>query len=424
MLEHHETSLEIFVSKSRVSAKIASGPQKSYITWSGNPELLGRSSEFPLVSAGKIGLSSKDAACTFHPTLSPLGNEPLATANPSNKSTSKIPATASALPPASAVKGAETAHAKSPESPSATGETSKLPIPTTAELAKAHEELREAFGDFEDMPEKKGYWAREFIAVANSEKNVAVSYVMLDTARRLAIDAQDLKMAIEATNKMCQKFQIDDMRLYLDTLKLTTGKTIPFDKREEFTIYALMLSSTAVNNRRSDIAIEGSQLAVELAAKGRSQDLRNQAEKSLELALEYKKSEGLLAAAMQRLANDPNDPEANLFTGKWYSLVLGDFGKGLPYLSKGGDPLLAKAAQTEQQPGVKEIAVADAWFEAGRKLSGSQKIAALKRSREFYGRARANSSGLEQLRAEKRGSEVQKAIDDAEKEKTGRPKRP
>jgi hypothetical protein len=69
------------------------------------------------------------------------------------------------------------------------------------------------------------------------------------------------------------------------------------------------------------------------------------------------------------------------------------------------------------------MAVADAWFDAGNKLSGKEKIAALKHSLELYGRASANSGGLERLRAEKRVSEVQKTID-AEKEKTGRPKRP
>ena len=49
--------------------------------------------------------------------------------------------------------------------------------------------------------------------------------------------------------------------------------------------------------------------------------------------------------AIDKLKENPTDPEANLTAGTYYSFVKNEWDKGLPLLAKGSDPELKNSAK-------------------------------------------------------------------------------
>jgi hypothetical protein len=69
------------------------------------------------------------------------------------------------------------------------------------------------------------------------------------------------------------------------------------------------------------------------------------------------------------LAEDPEDPAANLTSGMYHCFVRKDWESGLPLLAKGKDAKLRKLAEAElarpvEQP-IKKVELGDGWWEAG-----------------------------------------------------------
>ena len=69
--------------------------------------------------------------------------------------------------------------------------------------------------------------------------------------------------------------------------------------------------------------------------------------------------------SLTKLATSPEDGDANLAAAKWWILDRGDWDAALPYLTKGGKPLLAAAAQLDGAKGSDWLAIANAWYDAG-----------------------------------------------------------
>ncbi|HEX5103825.1 MAG TPA: hypothetical protein VFV87_08450, partial [Pirellulaceae bacterium] len=117
-----------------------------------------------------------------------------------------------------------------------------------------------------------------------------------------------------------------------------------------------------------------------------------------------------LQAARQKLEADPDDPDANLAVGASLCFSHGDWQGGLPHLAIGADAALQAAAGRELA-GAKtpedELAVGDAWWDAGDKAAKEYRSAAISRAAGWYRRARPGvASGLAQAKIDKRLAEA------------------
>src|SRR5207302_3832368 len=74
-------------------------------------------------------------------------------------------------------------------------------------------------------------------------------------------------------------------------------------------------------------------------------------------------------AASKKLAQKPDDPEANLAAGK-FALLRGEFEKAFALLAKGSDPVLSSLAKQEISPApqvAEQMKLAEAWFDRAEK---------------------------------------------------------
>jgi hypothetical protein len=285
----------------------------------------------------------------------------------------------------------------------------RLAIPSDAAMESARNRLKETFGDVvakSKKPEEKLKLVAEFRAVTESEKDPAIRYVLLDTARRLAVGAQDVQAALLAAAEIAKHFETDPLDEQLQTLKLAAGGTLSAAARDEVVQSALALVETSRDAGRIDDADAASLLAVDLASKGKNLEQRKQVKQVRDMVLAYKKSADLVKEAETTLKTKPDDVAANLVVGKWHCFVLDDWAKGLPYLEKCSEPALATAAKAEKDP-KNTLAIADAWYGALDKLQGADRSAAQRRAQASYAQAAKELTGLDQLRAGKRAEELQ-----------------
>jgi hypothetical protein len=296
----------------------------------------------------------------------------------------------------------------------------KAPVPDEAAMATARAELKATYGDLEQKgkkPEEKLKLSKEFVSVAESEKGPALRYVLLDAARRLAMDGQDLRAAMEVAGAIEESFEGDGLDLQLQTLKLAATATLPTSAWETAAEVAGELTNSAQEKGRLEVADSASQLAMEFAGHSKSADFKKTFKQLRDKVASQLKEWEAVKAAEQTLASKPDDPAANLAVGRWNCLHLGDWDKGIPQLAKSSDAKLAAAAVAEKED--KLLPAADAWSAAAEALSGAEKAVTLRHALELYQEASEKLTGLEQLKATKRVSEVTELLAQSASESPG-----
>ncbi len=109
-----------------------------------------------------------------------------------------------------------------------------------------------------------------------------------------------------------------------------------------------------------------------------------------------------------KLLDNPDDAEANLAAGRWFATDGDEFAIAMPLLAKGSDPALAKIAAMElANPAVttEQNAVADQWYELGRKPS-PLKETAWERAQHWYHLALPGLKGISATVIDKRLAEI------------------
>ena len=109
--------------------------------------------------------------------------------------------------------------------------------------------------------------------------------------------------------------------------------------------------------------------------------------------------------AIEALATDPADADANLTAGKWYCFIKGNWEKGLPFLAKSGHKDFSDLAKQElgKPSGSKScVALADGWWALSEKEHSSLKPAYQHHAAQWYGEALPGLSGLSKVQVEKR----------------------
>jgi len=82
-------------------------------------------------------------------------------------------------------------------------------------------------------------------------------------------------------------------------------------------------------------------------------------------------SESDYKKAKDKLANTPEDPDANTVVGKYLAFVMGDYDSAMPFLAKSSDKTLKTLAEHERAPlyadtGPKKVGMGDEWINAAK----------------------------------------------------------
>src|SRR5262249_39276196 len=114
--------------------------------------------------------------------------------------------------------------------------------------------------------------------------------------------------------------------------------------------------------------------------------------------------------AFETLKTKPLDPAASLKWGRFQAFYKGNWGVGLPLLSRGSDDALAELADKDlANPDTTpaQLRVADMWYDLAMTLNARQKKQVLLRAAHWSDQAAPQLAGFNKPRVEKRQKEIE-----------------
>ena len=226
---------------------------------------------------------------------------------------------------------------------------------------------------------------------------------------RLAADgtseAGEFSAAVQIVDKIQGEFDIDGEALKAELLNAGAARaTISPEAARNLCETALKLAATAVGREDFDAAARYSKLATNSVRRAKDPQFSREV-LARDREIEHLKTRyAAVAAAMETLNSNADDPGANLAIGRWQCFAKGDWEKGLPCLAKGSrEDLAALAKQELAKPAAAkdQAALADGWWALAEKDRTDFKAAYRARALRWYEQAVPGLSGLEKIRVEK-----------------------
>jgi hypothetical protein len=290
----------------------------------------------------------------------------------------------------------------------------RQPVPSAAQIKEAQASISELYKN-EFAHVKKSKSLKEKREFANQLKKQAqetaddptAQYVCLEEARKLLENIGDATGAMGCVDFLAAAFVVDSLALKIESLGDTTGRT-PADCNA-IVDQALGLGELAHAENRFEKIGPLMQIAQSNATKLKDKKLLKTISEFKQQSAEQRKDFEVFQKASEVLMKTPDDPTANLTTGKYLCLVQGDWQQGGPRLLKGSDPQLkAIAERVIAVPGnVKQmVEVADAWWELAEQDRGSYKTRYQHEARYWYELAASGSTGLNKATIEKRLGQI------------------
>jgi len=306
------------------------------------------------------------------------------------------------------LEAGEAAQADQSDDSAGDGGTSRdrYPVPPEAERSVARARVREIFNDdiqAAKSPEAKAAIAGKLMLYVDEASDRATHFVLLETARRLGIEACDIPLARDAARRLAEAYTVDPRILDDDALTAMSVEAPP--AKLGAVIDALVEAGRGALPKDPARAEELATAAATAARRAKDRERATAIAQVLADVREAKKREARVKPLLQRLSQSPDDAEASLELGMIRCFDEQNWNEGLRYLSTGSDRTLAMVARRDRaaqaDPG-RLVAAADAWWDYGKSEKGSVAAAALQRARFHYGAAIENARGLDRARIEKR----------------------
>ncbi|MCH8922293.1 MAG: WD40 repeat domain-containing protein, partial [Planctomycetes bacterium] len=240
-------------------------------------------------------------------------------------------------------------------------------------------------------------------AAADEEENTPLHYVVLSVGRDMAAGAAAIDVALAAVDRLDEVYAIDVWAMKLQVFETASRKT-PKDGAAGFSAAAMKMTQQAMADEHYEIAGGIVRLATAAARRTKDRDLIRQAAELASHATRIQKAfQATIAPALAKLKTSPDDPAANLITGRHYCLNRAAWQIGLKMLEKSDHEEIKAAAQFDlSQPTDhrKQVVVGDAWYEvakSGKTLEGFHA-----RAHYWYETALGELTGLAKLKVENR----------------------
>ncbi len=274
----------------------------------------------------------------------------------------------------------------------------KMPVPDEKQLARARKLIEEVYGEQlrqGKTNEEKIKVAALLIEDARSTSEPADKFAVLSEAAVLASRGGGIDKTFDALEEM-QVFDDPLLDLKINIIKNLLMEGEP-DRQESLSRRCLGMINDAIAEDRYELAQTFARYAVISAKKARNTRQAGTAlavERDLEKLVEVREN---VAAALDTLRNDPDNPSANLATGKFFCFVKQDWRKGLPHLARCDTEPYQAIAEIEQ--GTPEDTdtrnkLADAWWEMADEHTGIEKQNIRVHAACWYKKAIPGLSGL------------------------------
>lgn len=293
----------------------------------------------------------------------------------------------------------------------------KLPVPSEADLAKARSAIKELYAS--DYAEAKTWEARQQFAqkVLDSSREVgedhAAEYELLRISRELSAQNGDLKLALNALERMGDRFSIDLPALKLETLRLFQKSPAAQTRDKELSSQAakLVLEATGADNYQ--VAEEALKVAMGAARRSDEREILAQAAATQKWIEAARKAYDEVPKATARLEASPNDQAANQTVGIYTCLIKGRWEVGLPQLAKAADlklRFLAKMDLSSSKTPQEMFDLANQYWDLAAEKPDLEERGLKLRAAFWYSlAAKELPAGLDRIRAQKRLGEIRAA---------------
>lgn len=284
-----------------------------------------------------------------------------------------------------------------------------VPVPSESELVAASELVRQVYSqDLSDATtsQQKNDLAQQMVKVAAETDDQASRFILLRSARNIAIGTGDVNHAMQFTNSLVNNFDIDAIEERTNCLTRVSQFLTSPAQIVDFGAAVLPVVEEMIDRGLFVNATELLQLAHTAMQDSRNTDQKNVIAAKQEEVKRYLDKYELIQVSFQELETNPADPVAAGKVGQFYCFARGLWSRGLPLLAASNlEPLrdvareeLAKPSATPQM-----VALADRWWElADSNTDQSVADAMRERACMWYDQSLPGLAGLDRVRVEKR----------------------
>ncbi len=289
----------------------------------------------------------------------------------------------------------------------------RLSIPGDIDVDVARLHIRHLFkNEYRDSsPKAQRALARTLLVHADEEAaESATRFVLLQEARRISATAGDAMIALAAWRTLAETYRVDRLKLKEETLEAISRRPSGEDSALIATEAWFDLIDEHLEKGHAGSANRAATRALQTAAKAGttsvSQLARYRRKRVAEIEKKAEKIESALKAARAGVAT----PEDLLRAGEFHCFSLGNWKTGLPFLSRGPDTDLAKAARADMENPVttsEQQGVAENWERIAKKRASARREI-MGRARHWYWKASLDLRGIAGLRLGKKLEELDK----------------
>jgi hypothetical protein len=302
-----------------------------------------------------------------------------------------------------------------PGNPATSTVPSRLPVPDSPAQQKALQEVKAVLKDeFARATDVKGQVALGHNLArlaAEGGDGPAVRYAMASQALELAVNCGEVSLASDLVEELVSWYDIDGWELRSKTLSELTHSVRTANARDRLAKESLELMEMALAEERYEVAMELAGRGSKLAAASKDPALRDRGREAVGRAKWLQEGAEEVNLAIDRLMQQPDDPEASLIIGKFRCFAKEDWQIGLPFLAKGSDETLKELARQELLGPTlpsDQVRLADGWWElagAGEKRSDPTAKPMRLRAIHWYRQALPKLAGLTLVKAQRRTGE-------------------
>ncbi|MBN2294842.1 MAG: hypothetical protein JXM70_20605, partial [Pirellulales bacterium] len=267
--------------------------------------------------------------------------------------------------------------------PKPSGPKEKQAVPSTVDQNKLAKVMEEAY-DFDkaNTPEARIQLARRLNEAAVASADGGEAFVLLNRSAELAADGGDPELVFSVIDEIGSRYKTDATVLGTKLLKRYAATITTPEGLNTFAAVCKRCIDDYLAEGRYASALDSAKMIYQSTLKLRNKDFRKQVLAVHQAVAKLYKEHQACRQAEEKLAQEPDDAQANLIAGRWYCFRKHDYGKGLPLLAKSGAGTLAAVAKkdTEFSVGVgsetaeKQVAVGDAWWKLAEKAKGTEAI--------------------------------------------------
>ena len=289
-------------------------------------------------------------------------------------------------------------------------QSDKLPVPPNAKLDSASDMVRDVYrAQFEaaKSPRAMSRVAMQILGDADATNDDPVArYVMLRSAREIAVRAGDVASALAAVDSMHASYRINETQVrteaIIGALKRTTREPSG-DVQQKILAFADQLID-------ADDYPKAFQVLDAALQRTRSTLSRRTLETSLRRAKKLSSSYAELQSSQQARNPFTGDAASKCDRGRFLCFIKGDYVNGLPLLMRCEDETLRQLAVRERAfdgSADEALDLADQWWKFAGAQTGDTRAGARRHAGTFYLEASKTLTGLKKAKAMHRLQEAQ-----------------